>query len=157
MAKRLELTNWTFDGVPVETIDLDKYEGFCYLVTDTKTNKKYIGKKTVRKAIKTKVGRKTVITYVESDWKKYKTSNPDLRKHIISDPSHIKAEILSFHSTKKDLNIAEIRWMFLFNVLRDESFINDNIAGRYYSAWYENEPIELINPSVMDKWIIKNV
>lgn len=152
MAKRLELTNWTFNSNIVDIVDIELYEGFCYLISNLSTGQKYIGKKSVRKPIKTKVGRKTVVSYVESNWRKYKSSNRELSKQMKSDSSVFKCEILSFHCCKKDLNIAEIRWMFLFNTLRDDSFLNDNIAGRYYSAWYDNKPVELINPLVMDKW-----
>lgn len=157
MAKRLELTKWVFNSEMVDSIDIEMYEGFCYLISNLKTGQKYIGKKSVRKPIKTKIGRKTVISYIESDWRKYKSSNHELSKHLKSAPSDFKCEILSFHSCKKDLNIAEIRWMFLFDVLRDNSFLNDNIAGRYYSAWYDNKPIELINDLVIDKWTIQHV
>ncbi len=35
---------WTYEGTTIDTIQ-DEYEGFVYLITNTTTGQKYIGKK----------------------------------------------------------------------------------------------------------------
>jgi len=120
---------WTFDGMPFGSGDIDKYYGFVYLIT-TPEGKKYIGRKyfwSVRK-VKGKSRRQRS----ESDWKTYYGSS-DVLKELIknSDKNLFKREIISLHTTKGDVNIAEVRVQFVLNVLEDESFLNDNINGKW--------------------------
>ena len=120
---------WTFDGMPFGSGDIDKYYGFVYLIT-TPEGKKYIGRKyfwSVRK-VKGKSRRQRS----ESDWKTYYGSSEVLKEQIKkSDKNLYKREILSLHTTKGDVNIAEVRVQFVLNVLEDESFLNDNINGKW--------------------------
>jgi len=120
---------WTFDGMPFGSGDIDKYYGFVYLIT-TPEGKKYIGRKyfwSVRK-VKGKSRRQRS----ESDWKTYYGSS-DVLKELIknSDKNLFKREIISLHTTKGDVNIAEVRVQFVLNVLEDDSFLNDNINGKW--------------------------
>ena len=120
---------WTFDGMPFGSGDIDKYYGFVYLII-TPEGKKYIGRKyfwSVRK-VKGKSRRQRS----ESDWKTYYGSS-DVLKELIknSDKNLFKREIISLHTTKGDVNIAEVRVQFVLNVLEDDSFLNDNINGKW--------------------------
>lgn len=120
---------WTFDGMPFGSDDVGKYAGFVYIII-TPEGKKYIGRKyfwSVRK-VKGKSRRQRS----ESDWKTYYGSSEVLKEQIKkSDKNLYKREIISLHTTKGDVNIAEVRFQFVLNVLEDESFLNDNINGKW--------------------------
>jgi len=59
---------WTYEGKPIDTIP-DEYEGFVYLITNTTTGQKYIGKKLA----------------------KFKTTKPPLKGKKIKDEATKKA------------------------------------------------------------------
>ena len=121
---------WTFDGKVFDSEDIGNAYGFVYLIT-TPEGKKYIGRKyfwSVRKA-KGKTRRQRS----ESDWKVYYGSSEVLKEQIkSSDKSQFKREIISLHSTKGDVNVTEVRLQFLFNVLENESYVNENINGKWH-------------------------
>lgn len=120
---------WTFDGKEFDSEDIGNSYGFVYIVT-TPAGQKYIGRKyfwSVRKA-KGKSRRQRS----ESDWKSYYGSSEVLKEQIkTTDKSLFKREIISLHSTKGDVNVTEVRLQFVLNVLEDESFINENINGKW--------------------------
>ena len=63
--------SWTYKGKPVETI-ADEYEGFVYLITNLKTQQKYVGKKlakfkTTKPPLKGKKNKRRC--YKESEWR----------------------------------------------------------------------------------------
>ena len=69
-------SDWTFNGVVVDSLPEDCV-GFVYLITNTSSGKKYIGKKlakfakTTYKAVKLTNGttkNKTIRSKVDSDW-----------------------------------------------------------------------------------------
>lgn len=69
-----------------ENVNIDETTfGFIYEITNTVTNKKYIGKKQCQSRIKRKPlkGKKrNRIDYKESDWKSYTSSSNDLNEEI---------------------------------------------------------------------------
>ena len=76
--------SWTYKGDPIEQLPSD-VEGFVYLITNLKSNKKYIGKK-LAKFKKTKPplkGKKNKRrTTVESDWREYYGSSDHLQADV---------------------------------------------------------------------------
>jgi len=70
---------WTYQGNEFAEIP-EGYAAFVYLITNKKTNKKYIGKKLFYFSRSKTVKGKKKRTKVESDWKDYWSSseeNPD--------------------------------------------------------------------------------
>jgi hypothetical protein len=120
---------WTFNGNPFESEDIDKYVGFCYLITKKSTDEKYIGRKyfhSIRK-VKGKARRQKR----ESDWKTYWSSSSVVKELVAANPEDFKREIVSLHTTKGDCNYTEVKLQFVFNVLESDGWFNDNINGKW--------------------------
>jgi hypothetical protein len=131
--KKTEYENpWLFDDKTFTSEDIDKFAGFVYLITNTVTGEKYIGRKyfsSIRKKKKTDKRR----TRSESDWKEYYGSSEVLKKQVESlGKQSFRREILSLHTTKGDVNYAEVRELFMRDVLEKDGYINDNINGKWF-------------------------
>ena len=122
--------------------------GFVYLIEFT-DGTKYIGKKNVRytkklKALKSGKPRakacgivykntgkgfrqKYDIIYEETDWKTYQGSHKECKNKTIS-----KKYILDFAKTPLELTYLEAKQQMIHNVLKGDSFINDNILNKFY-------------------------
>lgn len=131
---------WTYNGKDFGSSDIQDYFGFVYLITCLETNRKYIGRKyfwSFRKK-----GGSSRRTKMESDWKKYYGSCPELKDDVKKfGKQHFKREILSLHKTKGTCNYEETKQLFLNNVLIEElngapAFYNSNILGRYMRKDY---------------------
>jgi hypothetical protein len=78
----MELGHWIIEE---GTVINDETFGFIYEITNTVTNKKYIGKKQCQSRIKRKPlkGKKrNRIDFKESDWKSYTSSSKELNEEI---------------------------------------------------------------------------
>jgi hypothetical protein len=128
--------------------DHTQVTGFVYKITNLKTGKFYIGKKSLYAATKKKVSkteiaktktRKRIIRGVkESDWKKYWGSSKDLKEDIkLLGAANFQREILELCCSKKYLAYAELAWQMKYEVLKHETY-NGNILGRYYHRDMEN-------------------
>lgn len=109
------------------------YEGFVYLITNKKTDKKYIGKKNFFRGRPNKRNRK------ESDWKTYYSSSEDVQSDI--NKLGIKAfkfEIISLHKKRSQTNYYELKEQIVRDVLLSRlpdgeyEYYNGNIARRYF-------------------------
>ena len=120
--------------------------GFVYLITNTVTGKKYIGRKYFWQKRKprnsSKTGRTRRVTS-ESNWKKYYGSCPELAEDIkLYGRESFSREIISLHKTLGKVNFEETRQLFLNNVLTESlddgtpAYYNSNILGRYYRKDY---------------------
>lgn len=117
---------WYYKGELVEEID-DKYTGFVYMITNTVTDKKYIGKKLTKfsktniKTVKLKNGtkkKKKIRSKVDSDWKTYWSSS----KEVIEDVKTLgedkfKREILMFCLSKGTASYFEAKFQMQNEVL----------------------------------------
>ncbi len=65
----------------------------------------------------------------ESDWKTYYGSASEI-KSLPKD--EMKRYVLMLCKTKKQLTYCETKYLFQYNVLEDDRFINDNILGKFY-------------------------
>ena len=81
---------WLYQTTLIESLPEDCV-GFVYIITNNITDKKYIGKKlakfakTTQKTIKLKNGtkkKKKIRSKVDSDWRDYYGSSPELKKDI---------------------------------------------------------------------------
>lgn len=125
----MDLGHWTYNGEARED-----FFGFVYQITDTKTGKKYIGKKQRNKRIKRKPlkGKKrNRIDHIDSDWKIYTGScnqlNEDIEKY---GKEFFKFEILRFCNSKSELAYYEAKLQFEKDVLLDEQYYNGIINCR---------------------------
>ena len=118
---------WLYNGQVVDSEVLENYLGFVYLITNLSNNKKYIGKKLLKRT-KTKVVKgKKKRSLVESDWKDYYGSNKDLAEDVAKLGIHnFKREITRFCTKKGELSYYEAQEQFAVDILfRDD----------YYNGW----------------------
>jgi len=138
MSKKKVFTNWL--DLPPDFSPPD-WEGFVYLIVNTLTDQRYIGRKYFWSKRKTKIKgqkrRKVVVS--ESDWKTYKSSSDDVKADIKKyGLKNFEFYILSLHKTRAETNYEEIRQQFIRNVLYDRFpngnfvYYNECILNRYY-------------------------
>jgi len=134
--------DWIFKGITVGTPPND-FVGFIYLI-HFEDGTKYIGKKNFFSHRKRNFGKKELalitdkrlkkyeIITKESNWRSYTSSNKDVNEKIRNGENYIK-EILCFARTKKHLTYLEESELYSRAVLWDKRYLNDNIAGRFFT------------------------
>ena len=134
---------WHFKGTPFLSENINDNFGFVYLITNTQSGKRYIGRKYFW-SFRKPPGKKKRVKQ-ESDWKKYYGSCPELKEDIKKyGKETFSRVILSLHTTKGLCNYEETKQLFLNNVLSEAldngtpAFYNSNILGRYMRKDYGN-------------------
>ena len=139
---------WLYKDKVINGIELMPQNtfGFIYQVTYLPTNEKYLGKKFIyfnKKLPPLKGFKRKRKVSVESDWKKYYGSCPELKEDIKKyGKLDYKRQILSLHETKGFVNFEETKQLFLNNVLSESLddgrplYYNSNILGRYMRKDY---------------------
>ena len=122
---------WSFNGKPFNTEDIEKYEGFVYVIISQITGRLYIGRKYFFSRRRKKGATRRSKT--ESDWKVYYGSNKILQEEVKEQgKENYKRIILSLHTTQGDVNYEEVKQQFIQNVLENDKYYNDNINGKWY-------------------------
>ena len=134
---------WLYQNQPVETLPEDCV-GFVYLITNITTDRKYIGKKlakfskTTQKTVKLKNGtkkKKKIRTKVDSDWRDYYGSSPELTKDVESQgKDNFKREILYYCRSKSECSYIEAREQFSRRVLESRDWYNGHIQVRVHGS-----------------------
>src|SRR6056300_2098892 len=125
--------SWMYQGKPVESID-DEYEGFVYLITNLKTNQKYVGKKlakfkTTKPPLKGKKNKRR--GYKESDWREYWGSSDRLNEDVKNlGEENFTREILYFCKSRAEMSYIEAREQFDRRVLETDEYYNGIINVR---------------------------
>jgi hypothetical protein len=125
--------NWTYKGTPVTEIS-DDYEGFVYLITNLKTNQKYIGKKlakfkTTKPPLKGKKNKRR--GFKESDWKDYWGSSDRLNADVVAlGQENFTREILYLCKSRAEMSYIEAREQFDRRVLETDEYYNGIINVR---------------------------
>ena len=123
---------WLYNSSPFEEIPETAY-GYVYLITNTITGRKYIGKKLFWFR-KTKVlkGKKKRIK-VESDWREYWSSSDEVKKDVeeLGTDKFIR-EILHICPNKGSCNYLEAREQMDRRVLETEDYYNGQIQCRVH-------------------------
>lgn len=148
------MNNWIFAPTGKAVLQIedlpnhDEIIGFVYKITNLKTGKFYIGKKSLHHSRKTRISKKEKATtgsrkifkkvVKESDWLSYYGSSLDLKHDVESlGPDNFKREILELCCTKKYLAFCELSYQIKHDVLKANCY-NGNILGRYYARDMEN-------------------
>jgi hypothetical protein len=128
---------WHYNGKPFESSDIQDYFGFVYLIENNLNGRKYIGRKYFF-SFRTPKGKKRKVK-LESDWKNYYGSCPELKEDIEKfGRENFSRSIISLHKTKGKTNFEETRQLFVNGVLTEAldngtpKYYNSNILGRYY-------------------------
>lgn len=143
LTKKVE-TPW--ENIPAD-LQLEDCAGFVYLIVNTLSQKKYIGRKYLWKITKKKVkgSKRKIKVKSESDWRYYKSSSKELQEDIKNLGIHnFRFIILSFHKTRAEVNYTEVKEQFSRDVLYsklgdDYEFYNYCILSRYYRKLPEGE------------------
>lgn len=113
--------------------------GFIYIITNIKSNRKYIGRKLLTKAgVKKKINlseikRQKKPARTSSNWKNYYGSCEDLTADLkLIGKEYFKREIIQFAYTQATLNYLEAKYQFLYGVLETNDFYNANINCNPY-------------------------
>jgi hypothetical protein len=134
---------WFYNGVEVTELPEDCV-GFVYIITNLTNNRKYIGKKlakfskTTYKTVKLKNGtkkKKKIRGKIESDWKDYYGSSPNLTKDIETlGKENFKREILYYCKSKAETSYIEAREQFDRKVLESDEYYNGHIQVRVHGS-----------------------
>lgn len=134
---------WLFEDSQVENLPEDCV-GFVYLITNIKTNKKYIGKKLAKfsktqiKTVKYKNGNKRkrkIKSKIDSDWRDYYGSNEELIKDVqeLGQENFIR-QILYYCKSKAECSYIEAREQFSRRVLESDQYYNGIINCRIHGS-----------------------
>jgi hypothetical protein len=139
---------WLYQNQPVEELPEDCV-GFVYLITNITTDRKYIGKKLAKfskitqRTVKLKNGtkkKKKIRSKIDSDWREYYGSSPELTKDVILlGPDNFKREILYYCRSKSECSYVEAREQFSRRVLESTEYYNGHIQVRVHGSHIINK------------------
>ncbi len=139
---------WTFQNQTVDLLPEDCV-GFVYLITNTTNGRMYIGKKlakfskTTQKTVKLKNGnkrKKKIRTKVDSDWRDYYGSSPELTKDVEQiGKDKFTREILYYCKSKAECSYIEAREQFSRRVLESKDYYNGHIQVRVHGSHIINK------------------
>lgn len=126
--------SWLYKGKVLEDDDIpEKAQGFIYLITYLPTNQKYIGRKLLTKAHRRQKNKKIIRTRVESDWREYWSSSPEVNLLVEQEGTdNFVREILVFAQSKGQLNYLEEKFLYCVGALESEVWLNSNIRSKMY-------------------------
>ena len=134
---------WLYNNQSVETLP-DDCIGFVYLITNNLSGRKYIGKKlakfskTTYKIVKQKNGtkkRKKIRSKIDSDWREYYGSSPELTADVIKlGTENFTREILYYCKSKSECSYIEAREQFTRKVLESTDYYNGHIQVRVHGS-----------------------
>lgn len=135
--------SWYYENQLIETLP-EECVGFVYIITNLLTQRKYIGKKlakfskTTYKVVKLKNGtkkKKKIRQKVDSDWREYYGSSPELTKDIEKlGADNFKREILYYCNSKAECSYVEAREQFSRRVLESDDYYNGHIQVRVHGS-----------------------
>ena len=124
---------WTFQNQIIDEIP-EGYIGFVYIITNTISGQKYIGKKLAQfKRTKPPLKGKKLKrrSTVESDWREYFGSSDRLNADVQAlGPENFTREILYLCKSKAELSYLEAREQFERRVLETDDYYNGIINVR---------------------------
>jgi hypothetical protein len=134
---------WLYQGAIVTELP-EECVGFVYIITNTLSGKKYIGKKlakfsrTTYKTVKLKNGKKKkkkIRGKIESDWQEYWGSSPNLTADINTlGKDKFTREILHYCKSKSETSYIEAREQFERKVLESQDYYNGHIQVRVHGS-----------------------
>ena len=132
-----------YQGKEIDSLP-DDCVGFVYLITNTATGRKYIGKKLAKfsktsyKVITQKNGvkkKKKIKSKVESDWQTYFGSNDVLNEDVNKlGKDNFTREILFYCNSKAQCSYIEAREQFTHKVLESTDYYNGQISVRVHGS-----------------------
>lgn len=122
---------WMFNGKEFTEDMVDKYEGFCYIITHISSGIKYIGKKCFWQRRKTPKSKKRIKS--PSDWQSYWSSSEELKEWVKREgEDKFKREIIAICKTTGEVNYLELYLIISTRALETDKYLNENILGKYF-------------------------
>ncbi len=139
---------WFYNNQLIETLP-DDCVGFVYMITNNLSGRKYIGKKlakfskTTQRTVKLKNGtkkKKKIRSKVDSDWREYYGSSPELTSDIEKlGTENFTREILYYCKSKSECSYIEAREQFARQVLESRDYYNGHIQVRVHGSHIINK------------------
>lgn len=126
--------SWMYKGnLLTDDMIPDKTVGFIYQLTYQPTGQRYIGRKLLTKAHRRQKDKKIIRSRVESDWREYWSSSPEIKAMIEAEGTDkFVREVLLFAHTKGQLNYLEEKFLYYVGALESENWLNSNIRSKMY-------------------------
>ena len=127
--------------------NIDDYYGYVYLTSNLLTGEQYIGKKIFKNTTNKKLGKKEKAALPitrgrtaskkkvinESNWKEYYGSADEVKHWVKTVPKDkLLRVVLRLCKSSKELTYYETKYLFQYNVLEDDKYVNGNILGRFF-------------------------
>jgi len=145
---------WLYQNKEISSLEDIKQDsfGFIYITTHIPTGKKYLGKKSFFYTLNKKLGKKeltqqpvtrgrtktTKKVIKESDWRTYYGSEKFIKQKLKEGKQEeFKREIIHLASNKKLLTYFECKYQFIYGVLENEEWINNNILGKFFAKDFD--------------------
>ena len=123
---------WLYEEKQFDHESADSYYGFVYLIENTESGKRYIGRKYFTKAAAKQVKGKKKRYRKESDWKDYWGSSQRLLIDVENlGKDKFKRSILRLCKTRGECNYWEAKYQFMYDVLENDLYYNDNIMMKF--------------------------
>lgn len=123
--------DWIYQGEVFNEDLINDNIGFVYIITNIKTNKKYIGKKLFTSSKTKQVKGKKKKIRIESDWKEYHGSNDELKEEFQKiGIQNYKKEILHLCKNLSELSYRETKEIFVQDALLRDDFYNSWVSCR---------------------------
>ena len=131
--------SWYYENQIIEELPEDCV-GFVYIITNTVSGRRYIGKKlakfskTTYRTVKLKNGtkkKKKIRGKIDSDWRTYYGSSPELNRDIAQlGQENFRREILYYCKSKAETSYIEAKEQFDRRVLETDDYYNGIINVR---------------------------
>ena len=122
-----------------EYIDDGTYFGFVYMIENTITGRKYIGRKYFTAAGTKQIKGKRKKIRKESDWKSYFGSNETLKAEVAELGEHnFRRTILHLCKSKSECSYLETFEIFSRHALLNELYYNDWVSAKIRRAHLKN-------------------
>jgi hypothetical protein len=143
MIQVINSTQTVEDLINDSNFNISEYVGYVYITYHIPTGRQYIGKKNFFHTTNKKLGKKELLeipitrgkrptkkqVIKESDWKTYYGSATEIKS---LPKEEMLRHVLKLCKNSKQLTYWETKYLFQYNVLEDDHYINDNILGKFY-------------------------
>ena len=134
---------WSYEGEEFTTDMIGDNIGFVYIVTDTVSGMKYIGKKgffskVTKPPLKGKKRKRRSIK--ESDWKTYCGSSESVKTLVEENGlDHFEREILHLCKSKGEMSYTDMREQIVRDVLlKPDEYLNGFVGGKIHRNHLKN-------------------
>lgn len=142
---------WVYNNKLFTENDIDNYIGFVYIIENTVTNKKYIGKKLFWSSKTKQVNKKKKRFKVPSDWQDYYGSNDKLKADVQSlGKDKFTRTIIHLCKSKGECSYLEAKEQFVNGVIESDEYYNTWIMVRVRDS-HIKQLIESKNESNIQK------